>query len=484
MSLRARLLAGMALVAVVLVATAFLVARASEAYLVSQVDDRLASPSFEPRRDLTETRVGVGATVEDTAGEQQTFIAPPSGTFAFPAVNFEYRGVVQRDGTQTSLVQSNASGTDLATPKITWQQADESAESQQPFTVESSDSTVRYRALASRGPNISSDDLVFVTALPLADVDDAISRLITIEVIATLIALFVLSLVTWWVIRLGVQPIKRMTKAAAEIAAGDLSHRVPVTSSDTEAGELGLALNTMMGNIEGAFDERAASEDRLRRFIADASHELRTPVATVRGYAELYRVGGIGAGDPLDDAMRRTEQEAIRMGNLVDDLLQLARLDQGRPLEHEPVDLDRVVDDAAMDARVRDPERTVTVDVTPVAVLGDDERLHQVVNNLVSNALVHTPPGTPISLRLTREGDEAVVEIRDSGLGMAPDAVERAFERFYRADASRSRRAGGSGLGLSIVDAIVKEQGGTVTIESCLGKGTAVKVRLPSLTTA
>jgi two-component system OmpR family sensor kinase len=270
-----------------------------------------------------------------------------------------------------------------------------------------------------------------------------------------------------------------MTETAGAIAGGDLSQRVDEGTPGTEAGDLGVALNRMLGRIEEAFDQRAASEARLRQFVADASHELRTPVATIRGYAELYRTGALEDGEQMDDAMRRTEAEAVRMGSLVDDLLHLARLDQGRPLEREVVDLGRVVEDTVADARAVEPDRAITTAIpAPVTVLGDRARLHQVLANLVSNARVHAP-GAPIEVTLREEGAEAVIEVRDDGPGMVQTDAARAFERFYRADTSRSRQHGGTGLGLAIVDATVRAHGGTTVIDSSPGEGTTVTVRLP-----
>jgi two-component system OmpR family sensor kinase len=286
--------------------------------------------------------------------------------------------------------------------------------------------------------------------------------------------------VIFWVLRLGVRPIKRMTKTATEIAAGNLSSRVPRGRRGTEAADLGDALNAMMTRIETAFDERAASEARLRRFVADASHELRTPVTTIRGYAELYRHGGLAATDDLNQAMDRTEREAIRMSSLVDDLLLLARLDEGRPLARTSVDLGVLGVDAAADARVVAPDRMVTAEVQEdVRVDGDEDRLRQVLGNLVGNALVHTPPGTAVAVCIRDRGASAVVEVRDDGPGMSPDTVGRAFERFSRADESRSRHAGGSGLGLAIVQAIVVAHGGHVSLTSERGVGTTVRIELP-----
>jgi two-component system OmpR family sensor kinase len=262
---------------------------------------------------------------------------------------------------------------------------------------------------------------------------------------------------------------------------------VPEADPRTEAGELGAALNRMLARIEGAFAERTASEERLRRFVADASHELRTPITTIRGYAELHRQGGLEDPEARWAAMERTEQEALRMGALVDDLLLLARLDQGRPLDRAPVDLGAVAADTVADTTVAHPGHVVVLDRAPgpLVVAGDDHRLRQVVANLVGNATDHTPDGTTVTVRLAAEpgppdAPGAVrLEVADDGPGMAPEVAARAFERFARGDASRSRRSGGSGLGLSIVAAIVEAHGGTVALRSHPGHGTTVAVRLP-----
>jgi two-component system OmpR family sensor kinase len=236
----------------------------------------------------------------------------------------------------------------------------------------------------------------------------------------------------------------------------------------------------MLGNIEAAFDERAAADARLRQFVADASHELRTPVTTIRGYAELYRRGGLDDGHALDDAMRRTEQEAVRMASLVDDLLQLARLDQGRPLDMQSVDLDQLARDAAQDARAVDPGRRIDVACAGgVAAWADPDRLRQVTANLVGNALVHTARDASITISTAVTPTEAILEVRDDGPGMDPAVADRAFERFFRADPSRSRHRGGSGLGLAIVQSVVTAHGGQVELDTAPGAGTTVRARLP-----
>ena len=316
--------------------------------------------------------------------------------------------------------------------------------------------------------------------MPLTDVDDTMSRLITVEVIATLLIAAVLAAVTWWVIRLGIRPIKQMTHTATEIAAGDMSQRVPDMAPSTEAGELGMALNHMLASLEQAFAARAASQDRLRRFVADASHELRTPVATIRGYAELYRIGGLDEPAELDEAMRRTEQEAIRMARLVDDLLTLAKFDEGRPLERRPVDLSALAADAARDAHAIDPDRPISTALTgPVVVSGDEDRPRQVIANIVGNALVHTPRDVAVEIGVATMDGEARLTVTDHGPGMSADVAAQVTERFYRADPARARVRGGSGLGMAIADSAVASHGGAIHVDSAVGGGTTVTVTLP-----
>jgi two-component system, OmpR family, sensor kinase len=246
----------------------------------------------------------------------------------------------------------------------------------------------------------------------------------------------------------------------------------------TEVGRLGIALNTMLSHIESAFDQRRRSEERLRRFVADASHELRTPLTSIRGYSELFRRGADTRPEDLAKAMANIEAEAARMGVLVDDLLLLARLDQGRPLEREPFDLVAVVTDAVEGARAVEPERTIELTAGgPVEIVGDAGRIRQVVDNLLDNARVHAPDAA-VHVRLAIEGTEAVIEVADEGPGIDPDVASRVFERFTRGDPSRSRGTGGAGLGLSIVAAIVEAHGGRVTASSDGGSGVVV-VRLP-----
>jgi two-component system OmpR family sensor kinase len=280
-------------------------------------------------------------------------------------------------------------------------------------------------------------------------------------------------------VKVGLRPLETMGETAGAIAAGDLSRRVEPADDDTEIGKLGTSLNAMLTQIEAAFDERRASEERLRRFVGDASHELRTPITSIRGYAELFRRGAATRPDDLARSMARIEAEAERMGVLVDDLLLLARLDQGRPLEREQVDLGPIVADAVDAARVIDPERVLDADLEGSAIVtGDAGRLRQVVDNLLENARVHTPPGTPTHLALGSDDGVVVLTIADEGPGMDAEVAAKAFERFYRGDPARARATGGAGLGLAIVAAIVESHGGSVRVLDAAA-GTTVELRFP-----
>ena len=459
MSLRNRVLAAVVVVAVVLGLVMAVITRNTRANLIGQVDAQLAS-AIGPVRSYG---------IEPAARAGGRGDPPP------PRLTSLYVGVL--DGaTVRTLVAPNLR--DLPVPSIQADQVAAGARSGQAFTVDRENSGPRYRALAYTDLRARA---VLVLALPIDSVDEAIARLIALQLAGVGAILAALGLVAWWVIHLGVRPLGQMSEVAASIAAGDLSRRVPESDPETEAGQLGAALNRMLEQIEEAFAERDRVEERLRQFVADASHELRTPVATVRGYAELYRSGGLRAGEELDDAMRRTEQESVRMGGLVDDLLQLARLDQSRPLEAKPVDLTTLANDAAVDASAVQPERTIAVrgDV-PVVVQGDEPRLRQVIANLIGNALVHTPTDSDIEIATSVEGRSGVLTVSDQGPGMAADVAARAFERFYRADPARSRHQGGSGLGLSIVQAVVEAHGGVVGLESSPTQGTTVRVVLPT----
>jgi two-component system OmpR family sensor kinase len=333
-----------------------------------------------------------------------------------------------------------------------------------------------YRVLASADPSGSG---LTIVAVPLREADQTLHRLLLVEALVIGGVLLMLGIVAWFVVRVGLLPLDRMGHTAGAIAAGDLSRRVEPTDPRTEVGRLGLALNGMLDRLEDAFAERRASEHRLRRFIADASHELRTPLASIRGYAELFRMGAAREGADRDKAMRRIEDEAARMGVLVEDLLTLARLDQVPDTPHEPVDVGALARDAVQDARATAPERRIDVELAGGAtVLGDPNGLRQVLGNLLRNALVHTPSGTPVEVAVAREDGWVRVEVRDHGPGLPEGDPATLFERFWRAEAGRERGKAGAGLGLAIVAGIVDAHGGSVRATDAPGGGASFVVSL------
>jgi two-component system OmpR family sensor kinase len=345
-------------------------------------------------------------------------------------------------------------------------------------TVEAQQGQLEWRAIVVDAE--SGETVVY--ASPLDGYEWTRNRLIRLVTITTGAVLVTLGLVAWWIARLGIAPINRMTRAAEQIAvAEDLSVRIDSAPPGTEAGELGRALNTMMARIEESFQQRARTEQLLRQFIADASHELRTPVATIRGYAELYRAGGLADSADLDDAMGRVLHESERMSRLIADLLNLAKLDQRPDLHLDAVDLARVVDDVVADVTVTQQHTAIRAeaDAAPIIVWGDEDLLLQAVGNLVANAVVHNPPGTEVVVRVRGEADRGIITVSDDGVGMAEAVAGRVTERFFRGDPSRGRDTGGSGLGLSIVASIVAAHGGELHIDSAENVGTSVALSLP-----
>src|SRR4051794_57892 len=330
-----------------------------------------------------------------------------------------------------------------------------------------------YRVLAQS----FSSGAVLVVGIPLTEVGDVLNRLLAIEVLVAAAVLLGLAALSLWTVRRELRPLERIEVTAGAIAAGDLSRRVDVVDPRTEVGRLGVSLNAMLAQIERAFEERRASESRLRRFLADASHELRTPLTSIRGYAELFRRGAEARPDDLATSMRRIEEEAARMGLMVDELLLLARLDQGRPLETSSVDLAAIASDAVTDARAVHDGRQISLDAPDrLEVPGDEARLREVVANLVSNAVEHTDGAIEVSVR--SEDGFALLDVADHGAGLPDEQREHVFEPFYRADPGRTRRSGGAGLGLSIVSAIVAAHGGSVSIEDTPGGGTTFRVSI------
>jgi two-component system OmpR family sensor kinase len=291
----------------------------------------------------------------------------------------------------------------------------------------------RYRVYADATPGGG----LTVVALPLRETDSNLERLVMVEALVIAGVLLVLAAVAWALVRIGLLPLDRMTETAGRIAGGDLSHRVEMADGRSEVGRLGLAFNRMLDRLEGAFAEREQSEERLRRFVADASHELRTPLASIRGYAELFRMGAATDAAAVARSMQRIEEEATRMGVLVEDLLTLARLDQVAHARQDEVELAALARDSADDARATAPDRTVTVrEEEPAVVRGDADQLRQVVANLTRNALLHTPAGTPNELSVPA----GRLTVRDHGPGLPADDASAIFERFWRAEGGRARQ--------------------------------------------
>jgi two-component system, OmpR family, sensor kinase len=336
----------------------------------------------------------------------------------------------------------------------------------------------RYRVLAQHDPRTGG---TLVAAVPLREADEQLDRLLAVEALVIGVVLLLLGLAGWAVVRIGLLPLDRMGHTAGRIAGGDLSHRVEATDPRTEVGRLGVALNRMLDRLEEAFTRRKESEDRLRTFIADASHELRTPLASIRGYAELFRMGAVPEGPEQQRAMRRIEDEAARTGVLVEDLLTLARLDQIADAPHAELDVATLAGDAVDDARATAPDREIGLEATPAAVRGDAHQLRQVLANLLRNALMHTPAGTPIDVSVEPEPEVVRVTVRDHGPGLPTEDPDALFERFWRAEGGRERGKGGAGLGLAIVAGIVDAHNGRVRAANADGGGAAFVVELPAL---
>jgi two-component system OmpR family sensor kinase len=380
----------------------------------------------------------------------------------------------------------------------------------------------QFTVTLGNGLTVSApQNVILVVGTDLGNVNQTIRQLAGIDLIVSTIIMVGLAIVGVAIVRASLRPLVDIEHTAEAIAAGDLRLRVPDRDPETEVGRLGRSLNTMLTQIEASFHAREESEaaarrseERMRQFVADASHELRTPLTAMRGYAEYYRQrGGVGqeaaaegrpapgaagpaaslsngngtlTGADLDRIMQRVEQESARMGVLVEDMLLLARLDQQRPVERRPVDLLTLTADAVQDARIIAPERSIDLTVGSGAaflVLGDEVRLRQVIGNLMSNAVTHTPDGTPVEVRILsgtlHSTPGVVLEVADHGAGLRAEQAQHVFERFYRADQARTRRAGGAGLGLAIVAALVAAHDGTVSLDTSPGHGATFRITLP-----
>ena len=355
----------------------------------------------------------------------------------------------------------------------------------EPFTVPSESGPLKWRFVAGR---VTGANATFAVGIPLSTVNHTVARLLVTTAVIGTLALIGSLVLAWFAVRRAFRPLTRIEDTAAAIATGDLTQRIPVRQADDEVTSLARSLNVMLTRIESSFAVREASEERMRQFVADASHELRTPLATVRGYAELYRQGAVPDSAAVGSAMERIEAESTRMSGLVEDLLTLARIDDAPVVETTQVDLTVLAADAVADARVRAPERRISLlgldgPVAPTVVRGTESRLRQVVTNLVANALRHTPDGTPVEVAVGHDAGGVALEVRDHGPGVPDEVATKVFERFYRADPARGRTGGGgSGLGLAIVAAIVAQHHGRVGVAQTPGGGATFVVRLPQET--
>ena len=457
-SLRTRLLVGViALAAVGLIAADVATYRALSSYLLGQVDNT-----------LNQVHVGIENYVfEDPGGPLPASAVPgdclqvrgPSGTVISSGCFAAFHG--NKPPPSPNLPAHVALPAYPNTP---------GGDRVRFFTVPAVSGEGRYRVRASE--EAQHPGYLLMIAQPLSSVDSTLHRLLLIEILVTVIVLAALAALALWIIRISLRPLRRIEQTAAAITAGDLSRRVEYADPQTEVGRVGSALNVMLDRIE-------SSDRRLRRFIADASHELRTPLAAVRAYSELFGRGAAARPADLERSMSGITRETERMSLLVDDLLLLARLDEGRPLEQKPVDLAVVVGEAVDAARVVEPGRPIELAVEPATVTGDEGPLRQVVDNLLANARTHTPTGTPVSVELRRVDEHAVLTVADHGPGLTEEQAARVFERFYRADDSRARASGGAGLGLSIVSAVTEAHGGTAEARPTAGGGATFVITLP-----
>ena len=462
-SLRNRLiLASVVLASLAIIASDFAANAALRTYLISQVDDQLISISGTSLSRLD--RAGIAPLDGGDKNSPYKILEPLRGVPTAISIT-----LLDVDGNLIGQVGGELGGKNFAVTgmKIT----EVSNYKNKPFTIDGKDGQPDIRALVQMLPTGLGSVIV---ADSLEKVDKTLSQLRFLFLILGIIALTAIALAARWIIALGLRPLEAVEDTAEAIAAGDLSARLPAAKPDTEVGRLTTSLNTMLSRIEESFTARVASENKLRRFVADASHELRTPLTAIRGFAELHRQGAVVGQEKTSELISRIEKESVRMSTLVEDLLLLARLDQARELAKDPVDLNTLIADAVASAKAAGPEHPIEVNLneSEIFVLGDSQRIHQVIANLLANARTHTPTGTKIIITAGVGVNETTISVTDNGPGLSQSDQERIFERFYRADPSRVRNSGeGSGLGLSIVDAVMKAHGGYVSVKSNLGEG-------------
>ena len=491
MSLRARLIVGLVSLAAVGMLLAGAITYAEQrSFLYERVDRQADDALPVVDRALREHGVG-GAPIRDGAGPGPRPGGAPDRRPGFGGRGGDPGGPRDRGRNLPSEIFGQGRSADGKVLRSDWPLLSVGATTPSPpklpgdlkdgdrLTVDAEDPDgPSYRVVAQRA---LTGGLV-IAAVPIGDVEESLSTLLLTQGLVIGAVLLALAAAAFFIVRLELRPLDQISVTAGAIAAGDLSRRVERAEPRTEVGRLGLSLNAMLERLEEAFAERRASEERLRRFLADASHELRTPLQSIRGYAELFRMGAAREGPEAEKAMSRIESESARMGMLVEDLLALARLDEVRELHREPVDLAALAGDAVADARAVAPEREITLETGDggEAVLdGDPGQLRQVLSNLLRNALVHTPAGTPIEVSVTCNGADAQLAVRDHGPGLPTGDPAELFERFWRAEAGRGRGRAGAGLGLSIVAAIVAAHGGRAAAADAEGGGARFAITLP-----
>jgi len=462
-SLRNRLiLAAVVLTSLAIIASDFAANAALRNYLVSQVDKQLIDISSSSLNRLD--RAGIAPSEVEEDNSPFKILAPLRGVPTATSVT-----LLDSDGVLIGQIGGELGGKTFA---VTGMKTSEvSKYKNRPFTIKGKDDSPDIRALAQVLPTGMGTVIV---ANSLEEVDKTLSRLRFLFSILGLLALLGIAISSRWIIAIGLRPLEAVEDTAEAIASGDLSARLPAAKPDTEVGRLTTSLNSMLTRIEESFAVRVASENKLRRFVADASHELRTPLTAIRGFAELHRQGAVVGEDKTKELINRIEKESIRMSTLVEDLLLLARLDQSRELASDPVDLNTLINEVAASAKAAGPEHLIEVNLgeSEIFVLGDSQRIHQVLANLLANARTHTPAGTQINITAEQGINETTISVSDNGPGLSQEDQEKIFERFYRADPARVRSGSeGSGLGLSIVDAVMTAHGGYVSVKSKLGEG-------------
>ena len=467
-SLRNRLiLAAVVLTALAISASDFAANTALRSYLISQVDQQLLDISGGSLTRLDRAGIEEENSTENDSPFRE--FRPLRGVPTSVSVT-----LLDVDGNFIGRVGGDLSKEQIAVVGMSI--AEVQKKGSKPFTIKGDDGQPDVRAVAQVLPTGLGSVIV---ANSLADVDRTLNRLGFFFLILGLLALLAIALVSRWIIAISLKPLEAVEETAEAIAAGDLSARLPAAKPDTEVGRLTTSLNTMLGRIEESFAARVSSESKLRRFVADASHELRTPLTAIRGFAELHRQGAVVGEEKTKELVGRIEKESIRMSSLVEDLLLLARLDQSREMAQDPVDLNLLLTEAVASAKAAGPNHPIEVSLpsAEVFVLGDAQRIHQVVANLLANTRTHTPDGSQIKVSLEQGVAETIISVSDNGPGLSEKDQERIFERFFRADPSRARTSGeGSGLGLSIVDAVMKAHGGYVSVQSKLGEGATFKL--------